>query len=77
MERDAGASSTRGNELSHVPSASEVCPNLDCASTRVQCERASVAEFLNKMGLARLPRSGCHRSGSWVNPQEGGLAATG
>ena len=38
VDREARAPSTRDSELSHVPSASEVCPNLDFKSTRVQCE---------------------------------------
>jgi len=31
VDGDAGALSTRDKEFSHVPSAPEVCPNLDCS----------------------------------------------
>jgi hypothetical protein len=33
VDRDTTTPSTRDNELSHVPSASDICPNLDFKST--------------------------------------------
>jgi hypothetical protein len=40
-------------------------------------EYASVAEFLNGVRLACLPRSGCYQPGWCVSLKEGGLEVTG